>query len=123
MNEQALKDRLKHIARNKKKSFQEVWKLLLLERLLVRLAHSKYQNKLIFKGGLLLSYYLVIVRETTDIDFLARQLQAEKPQLEKMLFEICDGACRTISNLAAADHFLFLAISSSNREALSLKFG
>ena len=62
MNEQALKERLKYIARNQKRSFQEVWKLLLLERFLVRLSRSKYQNKFIFKGGLLLSYYLVIAK-------------------------------------------------------------
>jgi predicted nucleotidyltransferase component of viral defense system len=68
MNEQALKDRLKHIATEQNRSFQEVWKLLLLERFLVRLSRSQYADRLIFKGGLLLSYYLAIARETTGLD-------------------------------------------------------
>lgn len=36
MNEKALKDRLKQAAKEQKKSFQDVWKLLLLERFLAR---------------------------------------------------------------------------------------
>lgn len=89
MNEQALKSRLKQIATEQNRSFQEVWKLLLLERFLVRLSRSQYADKLIFKGGLLLSYYLAIVRETTDIDLLARRLQAEITQIQTVLTEIC----------------------------------
>ncbi|MDX2346566.1 MAG: nucleotidyl transferase AbiEii/AbiGii toxin family protein [Legionella sp.] len=90
MNEQALKDRLKHIAAEQNRSFQEVWKLFLLERFLVRLSHSKYNEQLVFKGGLLLSYYLVIARETTDIDLLARHFQAEMHQIQNILIEICN---------------------------------
>ena len=90
MNEQALKDRLKHIAKEQNRSFQEVWKLFLLERFLVRISHSNYNNQLIFKGGLLLSYYMVIARETTDIDLLARSLEAGISQIENILVEICN---------------------------------
>lgn len=90
MNELALKERLKYIAKEQKRTVQEVWKLLLLERFLVRLSHSKYNTQLVFKGGLLLSYYLVIARETTDIDLLARSLQAGKSQIEHILVEICN---------------------------------
>ena len=60
MNEQALKDRLKHIAVEQSRHFQEVWKLLLLERFLIRLSRSKFSEQLIFKGSLLLSYYLIM---------------------------------------------------------------
>jgi len=67
MNEQALKARLKHIGKEKSKSFNEIWKLLVLERFLARLSRSEYSDKFIFKGGLLLSYYLTIGRETIDI--------------------------------------------------------
>ena len=90
MNEQALKDRLKHIATEQNRSFQEVWKLFLLERFLVRLSRSNYNEKLVFKGGLLLSYYLLIARETTDIDLLARRFQAEMSQIKNILIEICN---------------------------------
>ena len=89
MNEQALKARLKHIAREQGKSFNEVWKLLVLERFLARLSRSEYSDKFVFKGGLLLSYYLVIGRETIDIDLLARQLNAEKSHVEQIMREIC----------------------------------
>lgn len=78
MNEQALKVRLKHIAKESDKSFNEIWKLLVLERFLARLSRSEYSDKFIFKGGLLLSYYVVIGRETTDIDLLAKRLHAER---------------------------------------------
>ncbi len=50
-------------------TFNQVWKQLLLERFLARLSHSKHQQKFIFKGGLLLAQYLMIGRETADIDF------------------------------------------------------
>lgn len=126
MNEQALKDRLKHIAHIENKSFQEVWKLLLLERFLVRLAHSQYRDRLIFKGGMLLSYYMMIARETTDIDLLAQKLQANIPQLEKVLSEICtvnitDGFTISLQNIDELDH------SHMNypgfRAKLGVKFG
>lgn len=109
MNEQALKERLKQLAKNKKKSFQEVWKLLLLERFLVRLSHSNYFSKFIFKGGLLLSYYLEIARETTDIDFLAQHLHAGLEPLKNVLSEICgieenDGFIISLQNIEELDH-------------------
>ena len=85
MNEQALKARLKHISKELGKSFNEVWKLLVLERFLARLSRSEYSDKFIFKGGLLLSYYLVIGRETTDIDLLAKRLHAEKSHIEQII--------------------------------------
>lgn len=109
MNEQALKERIKHIAKAEEKSFQEIWKLLLLERFLAKLSLSNYSEKFIFKGGLLLSYYLFIARETTDIDFLARKLQAEIPQLEAVLIEICainvnDGFVMSLQQIEPLDH-------------------
>jgi hypothetical protein len=69
MNEQSLKDRLKKIAQKEKRTFNEVWRRLILERFLVRLSKSKYIDKFIFKGGLLLSHYLDIGRETHESIF------------------------------------------------------
>ncbi|MHA3126763.1 nucleotidyl transferase AbiEii/AbiGii toxin family protein [Legionella pneumophila] len=109
MNEQALKARLKHIGKEKGKSFNEVWKLLVLERFLARLSRSEYSDKFIFKGGLLLSYYLTIGRETIDIDLLARRLNAEKSNVELIMQEICvlnldDGFQMQFINLDDLDH-------------------
>lgn len=74
----------------------------------MRLSYSDYRNKFIFKGGLLLSYYLVIARETVDIDFLAR-VQVEMPHIEKMLVKICDtqtsdGFIISFENIEELDH-------------------
>ncbi|HII4560416.1 TPA: nucleotidyl transferase AbiEii/AbiGii toxin family protein [Legionella pneumophila] len=109
MNEQALKARLKHIGKEKGKSFNEVWKLLVLERFLARLSRSEYSDKFIFKGGLLLSYYLTIGRETIDIDLLARRLNAEKSNVELIMQEICvlnldDGFQMQFISLDDLDH-------------------
>ncbi|HAT2008757.1 TPA: nucleotidyl transferase AbiEii/AbiGii toxin family protein [Legionella pneumophila] len=109
MNEQALKARLKYIGREKGKSFNEVWKLLVLERFLARLSHSEYADKFIFKGGLLLSYYLAIGRETIDIDLLARRLNAEKSNVELIMQDICllnldDGFQMRFISLDDLDH-------------------
>jgi len=56
MNEQALKDRLLVIAKEKGIHFNQCWKKLLLERFLTRLSRSSEKEKIIFKGGFLLSY-------------------------------------------------------------------
>ncbi len=105
MNEQALKERLKTIANIERRTFNEVWRGMVLERLLVRISHSKHSKNFIFKGGLLLSYYLAIGRETKDADFLATELDANIPNIEKAFQEICavginDGFVFSYSNIA-----------------------
>lgn len=57
MNEQALKERLKHIAQFEKRTFYQVWRDLTLQRLLVRLSQSIYKDQFIFK----VAYYLLIM--------------------------------------------------------------
>lgn len=89
MNEQALKERIKYIANSEGRIFNQVWRNLILERLLVRLSHSSYKNRFIFKGGLLLSHYIKLGRETKDVDFLLKELYAEMPRIEKSFREIC----------------------------------
>lgn len=99
MNEQALKDRLRTIAGIERRTFAEVWKKLVLERFLVRLSLSNYKEKFIFKGGLLLSRYLDIGRETKDADFMASELTAESINIENAFHEIC--------NIPMSDNFAF----------------
>ncbi len=88
MNEAALKARLKIIAQEKLKTFNEVWKQLLLERFLARLSHSAYREQFIFKGGLLLAQYIELGRETTDIDFSMTKMKSEFSAIEHALCEI-----------------------------------
>ena len=88
INEQSLKDRLQAIAREKKIHFNACWKQLLLERFLARLAGSPHADKLIFKGGFLLSYLMKIGRETMDLDFLLTRMKAEEKELQEMFEQI-----------------------------------
>lgn len=90
MNEQALKDRIKSIAKDEGKDFGEVWRSLVLERFLARISGSEYRDQFIFKGGLLLSHYIDIGRETKDVDFLANKINADVPNIEKSFIEICN---------------------------------
>lgn len=88
MNEQALKDRLQNIAREKKIRFNECWKKLLLERFLQRLSSSIYDRSFIFKGGFLLAYMMEIGRETIDLDFLLTHMEANIDEVKKVVMEI-----------------------------------
>lgn len=88
MNETALKERLKTIAKEKETTLNKVWKQLLLERFLARLSSSPYQDKFIFKGGLLLAQYIAISRETIDIDFLLTKIKSEMQNIEKVMKEV-----------------------------------
>jgi len=88
INEQALKDRLQTIAKEKEIPFNACWKQLLLERFLARLSLSSHVNKFIFKGGFLLSYIMKIGRETVDLDFLLTRMNAEVKGLQEVFEEI-----------------------------------
>ena len=104
MNEQALKERIKYIAHSEGRVFNQVWRILILERLLVRLSHSPYSEQFIFKGGLLLSYYITLGRETKDADFTAKEQNINAFQIEKAFQEIVkvnvkDGFSYTLSGV------------------------
>lgn len=99
INEQALKDRLQTIAKEKGIPFNSCWKQLLLERFLARLGRSVYADKLIFKGGFLLAYMMKIGRETVDLDFLLNRMKAEKTTLEE--------TCKEIAAVSLEDGFIF----------------
>src|SRR3990167_2327563 len=88
MNESALKERLKILAVEKESTMNKIWKQLLLERFLARLSTSRYHNKFIFKGGLLLAQYIAIRRETMDIDFLMTKMQSEAQKIEAAIQEV-----------------------------------
>ena len=59
-----------------------------MERLLVRLSHSCYCDQFIFKGGLLLSYYITLDRETKDADFTAKEKDITTSKIEEAFQEI-----------------------------------
>lgn len=126
MNEQALKERIKNISKAEGKEFGEIWRSLVLERFLARISNSDYRDKFIFKGGLLLSHYIDIGRETKDVDFLANQINADIPNVEKAFTEICsvdikDGFSFEFSDLTPLEqpHMNY----PGYRLSLNLKFG
>ncbi len=83
ISEDSLKERIKNLAKEKQSTVTDLLKKLYLERFLVRLAQSNYHDKLIFKGGNLLGYYLEIGRQTADLDFLLTKIKTEKISVRK----------------------------------------
>ncbi len=83
--------RLKTKAASCGRSYQLCLQLFCQEELLRRLAHSRYADNLILKGGLFL-YTLTHYdsRVTLDIDFLLRHVQNPQEHLRAMLTEIIE---------------------------------
>jgi hypothetical protein len=84
--EKSFKAKLRAIAKEKNRDPADLWQSLTLERFLVRLAKSAYSKHFVLKGGILLSKYIEIGRETTDLDFLAQKISNEVSKL-KVIFE------------------------------------
>lgn len=86
--EKSFKAKLRAIAKEKNRDPADIWQSLTLERFLVRLAMSKYRDQFVLKGGILLSKYLKIGRETTDLDFLANKISNQVSFLQVVFEEI-----------------------------------
>ena len=86
---QALKDKAKNCANKNNLSVQQVLQNYMFERFLERLSKSKYHDKFIIKGGLLISSIMGInVRTTMDIDADITGMDFEKDEIEKLINEI-----------------------------------
>lgn len=88
--EQSFKAKIRAIASEKRQSTASLWQTLMLERFLVRLARSEYSGYFVFKGGLLLSKYIEIGRETVDLDFLARNVTNKIDEIMSIFTEIAN---------------------------------
>lgn len=76
----SVRARLKNMAKAQQRNFDEILTMFMLERLLLRISKSRYRDRLILKGGLLLCVLMDKPHRTTkDIDLLAKQLT---PQLD-----------------------------------------
>ncbi len=89
--EKSFKAKLRAIAKEKNRDPADLWQSITLERFLVRLARSKYREHFVLKGGILLSKYIEIGRETMDLDFLARKLNNEIAGLKAIFEEIANS--------------------------------
>lgn len=84
--EKAFKAKLRAIAKEQNRDPADLWQSLILERFLSRLVKSDYSKYFVLKGGILLSKYIAIGRETTDLDFLAQKIGNKADEL-KIIFE------------------------------------
>ncbi|MBA3238100.1 MAG: nucleotidyl transferase AbiEii/AbiGii toxin family protein [Parachlamydiaceae bacterium] len=87
-SEKSFKAKLRDIAKEKNRDPADLWQSLTLERFLVRLAKSEFRKDFVLKGGTLLSKYIEIGRETTDLDFLARKMNNEVNELKIIIEKI-----------------------------------
>lgn len=93
---------LQRRARNEGRGTQELFEFYLLERFLYRLSVSRYRDRFVLKGGLLLTV-LGARRPTRDADVLARGVAGDEESLLAMVGEIAsmpanDGVTFDTSN-------------------------
>lgn len=96
---QSVKNKIRTIALENNSKSDLIFNRLILERFLARLEKSQYKDNLIFKGGLCLSNFIEIGRETKDIDFLVSLIRTTKSNLKNIFTEI--------SNIDLEDGFKF----------------
>lgn len=84
-----LKGAVKNIAKQKNVSPQAVLQTLMFERLVERLSVSKYRDKFILKGGLLISSMVGIGERTTmDMDTTVKGLTMNEEQVRDIIEQI-----------------------------------
>lgn len=84
-----IKGTIRNMTRKSSLYAQEVLQMFFFERILVRLAHSKYQRNFILKGGLLISSIISINERTTmDMDTTVVGVQMEESEIEQIIKEI-----------------------------------
>lgn len=89
MKSPELKGAVKNIAKQKNVSPQAVLQTLMFERLVERLSVSKYRDKFILKGGLLISSMVGIGERTTmDMDTTVKGLDMNEEQVRGIIEQI-----------------------------------
>ena len=84
-----LKGAIRSMAAQKNLRPQEVLQMFLFERVLERLAASRYRNNFILKGGLLISSMIGIDERTTiDMDTTVRGIRMEEMEITTIIGEI-----------------------------------
>ncbi len=107
--EQSIKEKIKALAKERETTFAELWRNLILERFLTRLAKSSYKEKFILKGGTLLAKYIHLGRETQDLDFFVQKLSNTEQSLRTVLQAICyldadDNFSFEVAKIKILDH-------------------
>lgn len=91
MNAEQLKGKIRYYSQQTKLPPQEILQMYLFERILERMASSKYSNKFILKGGLLISSMLGIAeRSTMDMDVTVRGINMDENTVTQAVNNILD---------------------------------
>ena len=86
---ESIYNRLKNVARQRKRPVQEILKYYAMERFLYRLSVSPHHSSFYLKGGLMLMVWDPMShRATVDIDFLAKTSNSIE-NLQKIINELC----------------------------------
>lgn len=90
-NTMSLKAVINNIAKDNKVSAQSILQTYMLERLLERIAVSKYKDNFILKGGMLISALLGIDSRTTmDMDTTIKGFSLTEEKIKDIVTEICN---------------------------------
>lgn len=93
-NAMSLKARIRNIAKSKNIPAQVILQNYMFERFLVRLSQSKYKNKFVLKGGMLIAAIVGLDnRATMDLDATLKDLPLTPETIEKAIREICAIDC------------------------------
>jgi predicted nucleotidyltransferase component of viral defense system len=89
-NATSLKAVIRNLAKEKNIAAQVLLQNYIFERILERLSHSKYNDKYVVKGGILVAAIVGIdTRSTMDIDVTLRNLNLTEENVRRSLTEIC----------------------------------
>lgn len=91
----SVKAKLLNLSKTEGLPYQPLLIRYVQERLLYRLAQSKYKNRFYLKGGALLyAHEQLKARPTLDIDFLGSSINNDKKIIEEAFSEICGISCK-----------------------------
>jgi len=91
----SVKAKLLNLSKAEELPYQPLLIRYVQERLLYRLAQSKYKNRFYLKGGALLyAHEQLKARPTLDIDFLGNSINNDKKIIEEAFSEICSISCK-----------------------------
>ena len=93
-NAMSLKAKIRNLAKSKKLPAQVILQNYMFERLLVRLSKSKYRDKFVLKGGMLVAAIVGLHnRATMDLDTTLRNLPLTPKEIRTALEEITSIDC------------------------------
>ena len=101
-----LKDKIRNLAREKGAEPQVLLRIYMMERLLERVALSEYHEKLILKGGLLVSSLVgTTMRSTMDTDMTVRGATVSQDEVRNMIeaiisFPLSDGVSFLLNDIS-----------------------